>query len=356
MAAKVDSLARRRPEGYAQVGKMSGGKGTWGYTSGYGQSSSKMNSGKWSYGSYGQNKMTGKGYWGDKKYEQSSDMPSMSVEKALAGLEEATSMSEHVLKCATAVLENPSTEESDMEEALIKLRPLLTSLSPESASLVASSKLPSTLVYLVKQYQDQIPIASAAAGAASRVASNAEATQSFLRAGCLDEALAFMERHSNHGGVQNVGLLLLSSLLKDAGVVRQAVAAGAVVRVVASMGLTSGRAVQLNGLQVLQLLMDGSRHSRPFLQDNPKAPRAAVQEAALQAKVVYQADEMVCKAADELLALVTPRFKEVLCWHWQSGWCKLGPKCTYAHGHEDLRTTSYTGGKAVGKGAAGPKP
>ncbi|OLQ10410.1 hypothetical protein AK812_SmicGene5898 [Symbiodinium microadriaticum] len=278
MAAKVDSLARRRPEGYAQVGKMSGGKGTWGYTSGYGQSSSKMNSGKWSYGSYGQSKMTGKGYWGDKKYEQSSEMPSMSVEKALAGLEE-----------------------------------------------------------------DRIPIASAAAGAASRVASNAEATQSFLRAGCLDEALAFMERHSNHGGA-------------GAGVVRQAVAAGAVVRVVASMGLTSGRAVQLNGLQVLQLLMDGSRHSRPFLQDNPKAPRAAVQEAALQAKVVYQADEMVCKAADELLALVTPRFKEVLCWHWQSGWCKLGPKCTYAHGHEDLRTTSYTGGKAVGKGAAGPKP
>ena len=37
-----------------------------------GQSSSKMNSGKWSYGSYGQSKMTGKGYWGDKKYEQSS--------------------------------------------------------------------------------------------------------------------------------------------------------------------------------------------------------------------------------------------------------------------------------------------
>ena len=33
-----------------------------------------MNSGKWSYGSYGQNKMTGKGYWGDKKYEQSSGL------------------------------------------------------------------------------------------------------------------------------------------------------------------------------------------------------------------------------------------------------------------------------------------
>ena len=32
-----------------------------------------MNGGKWSnYGSYGQNKMAGKGYWGDKKYDQQS--------------------------------------------------------------------------------------------------------------------------------------------------------------------------------------------------------------------------------------------------------------------------------------------
>mmetsp|Transcript_2952 Transcript_2952/g.5093 ORF Transcript_2952/g.5093 Transcript_2952/m.5093 type:complete len:353 (+) Transcript_2952:63-1121(+) len=352
MTTKVDALTRRRPEtGFATSGK-GGGKGTWGYS---GYQSNKMNN-KWSYGSYGQSKVAGKGYWGDKKYsDQVSDSPSMPLESGLAGLEDATTINEHVLKCATAVLENPETEESDMEEVLSKLRTLLTPLSPEAASLLAASKLPSTLVNLMKQYQEQIPIAATAAAVAGRLSGSPEATSALLRAGALDEVLAVMESHSNHGGMQNVCVLLLAGLLKDAGVIRQAVAAGAVVRVVASMGLTSGRALQLNGLKALQLLMDSSRHSRPFLQDNPKAPRAAVQEAALQAKVVYQADEQVCKAADELLALVTPRFKEVLCWHWQSGWCKLGPKCTYAHGHEDLRT-SYAGGKGLGKGPAGPKP
>ena len=35
--------------------------------------------------------------------------------------------------------------------------------------------------------------------------------------------------------------------------------------------------------------------------------------------------------------LIFLNFQEVPCWHWQSGWCKMGPKCTYAHGTEDLR-------------------
>ena len=36
-----------------------------------------MSSSKWSYGSYGQNKMAGKGYWGDKKYDQGSCLASI---------------------------------------------------------------------------------------------------------------------------------------------------------------------------------------------------------------------------------------------------------------------------------------
>jgi hypothetical protein len=50
-------------------------------------------------------------------------------------------------------------------------------------------------------------------------------------------------------------------------------------------------------------------------------------------------DEALCEVADDLLNVVTPRFKEVLCWHWQSGWCRLGPRCTYAHGVSDLRSS-----------------
>eukprot|EP00913_Durusdinium_trenchii_P021909 g20587.t1 len=84
-------------------------------------------------------------------------------------------------------------------------------------------------------------------------------------------------------------------------------------------------------------MMDASRQNRYFWQESLKTQRTSIQEAGLQAKVHHQSDGALCQAADDTLAFVIPRFKEVPCWHWQSGWCKMGPKCTYAHGSEDLR-------------------
>jgi len=137
-----------------------------------------------------------------------------------------------------------------------------------------------------------------------------------------------MDRHPTHGGVQNVCLLMLCVLLKDSTAARQAVTLGTVSRVLRAMEAIAGREVQFNGLSALRLLTD-----------NGRAPRAGLQDAALRAKVAHANDNPISAVANDVLALVTPRFKEVLCWHWQSGWCKLGPRCTYAHGPTDLRSS-----------------
>merc|ERR1712087_715912 len=103
------------------------------------------------------------------------------------------------------------------------------------------------------------------------------------------------------------------------------------------MEISAGREVQYNGLRVLRLLTD-----------NRRAPHAGLQEAAMRAKVAHPNDDDICLISNDVLALVTPRFKEVLCWHWQSGWCKLGPRCSYAHGPSDLRDSEEAYGVARG--------
>jgi hypothetical protein len=147
-----------------------------------------------------------------------------------------------------------------------------------------------------------------------------------------------MDRYPGHGGIQNVCLLVMSVLLKDHAAARQALSLGAVARVLKAMETTEGREVQFNGLTALRLLTDTGRGPRGGLHDAAARAKEDVQEAAMRSKATFQNDESVQKAANDVLALVTPRFKEVLCWHWQSGWCKLGPRCTYAHGPNDLRS------------------
>merc|ERR1719464_2677678 len=104
-----------------------------------------------------------------------------------------------------------------------------------------------------------------------------------------------MDKHHNHGGVQNVSLLLLGVLLKDGGTARQAVSSGVAPRVLRAMQSTEGREVQYNGLQALRLLTD-----------NGRAPRAGQQEAALRAKAAHASDNGICGIANDVLALVTP--------------------------------------------------
>ena len=47
----------------------------------------------------------------------------------------------------------------------------------------------------------------------------------------MDEVLNVMDSHRTHGGVQNVTLFLLRTILKDGTAARQAVANGAITRV-----------------------------------------------------------------------------------------------------------------------------
>ena len=61
-----------------------------------------------------------------------------------------------------------------------------------------------------------------------------------------------------------IGLYIFTCTHTEMLNIHQAVAAGGVVRVVASMGLTSGRAVQLNGLQA------GSERSSSTSNEVPK--------------------------------------------------------------------------------------
>lgn len=328
MTSGADAFARRRAESggsYGQANFQAPGKVT--------------NSGKGVWGSHYSN--TGGGYnqSNQQQTQQSGNVANvMSMATAVKGVEEATAITEHLLRCAASAVENAQASRAEVEAVLSKLVALLQPpVAAQATQLIASSPLPGAVVRTIKRFQDAPPCASMACVVAARSSGSTESATAHIRAGALDEVNSLMDRHASHGGVQNVSLLMLTGLMKDHNGARQAVASGTVNRILSAMELTSGREVQYNGCLALRLLLDSGRNSRAFLQDNPRAPRANIQEAALRAKVNHQSDNAVCNAANEVLALVTPRFKEVLCWHWQSGWCKLGPRCTYAHGQSDLR-------------------
>lgn len=260
---------------------------------------------------------------------------------ALTGIEEATGISEQVLNCIAVALQHLQISHEEVEAVLTKMSSLLTPPAPPQAlSLVANSAAPGAVVRIIGRFLDLAPVAALACVVVTRCSGSTEGAAAFVRVGAIDEVTCLMDQYQNHGGVQNVCLLAITALLKDPVNTRQAVNNGTVARVLKAMEVTSGREVQYNGLAALRLLADTGRHPRTVLQDNPRAPRVNLQEAALRAKVAHQSDNAVCNAANDVLSLVTPRFKEVLCWHWQSGWCKLGPRCTYAHGPTDLRLSS----------------
>jgi len=251
---------------------------------------------------------------------------SMPLAAALKGLEEAAGCTDFTLRCVASVLESPGIERTDAEVALSKVNSWLGSTPDRQVlSQVAGSSVPAAVVRAIKKFKNEPLAAALCCVAIVRSSGSLEAAVAHLKVGALEEVGGLMDRHPHHGGVQNVCLLVLVSLLKDSVAARQAVTLGAVSRVLRAMEATAGREVQFNGLAVLRHLIGDGR-----------APRAGLQDAAMRAKVAHQNDNVVCTMANDVLALVTPRFKEVLCWHWQSGWCKLGPRCTYAHGPTDL--------------------
>jgi hypothetical protein len=285
----------------------------------------------------GSGKAGGKGAWGG-YHNHNAGLPNMPLAAALKGLEEASSPSEYVLRCAACAMEHGQVSRSEVETVLGKLSSIITEpVSPQVNQMLANSLLPGALIRAIRRFRSEAPCAALACLVVVRCSGSTEGAVAHIRAGALDEVNNLMDRHPTHGGIQNVSLLMLASLVKDSMASRQAVTAGAVSRVLKAMDLTSGREVQRNGLAALRLLLECGRTNRAFLQDNPRAPRTSIQETALRAKVAHQSDDALCETADDVLALVTPRFKEVMCWHWQSGWCKLGPRCTYAHGQSDLR-------------------
>jgi len=306
---------------------------------GYGERGSQQSSG---YGGYSTSKV-GSGsvgrerdgnVWSNPRHNgsaQGAPPPvdkTLSISAALRGLEEATEPTEWALRCAAAALEIAASSRSQCEVVLAKLN---TWLGPPTDTQVlaqfAASAVPGAVVRVIRKFRNEPLAAALCCVVIVRSSGCSECASTYLRAGALEEVGGLMDRHQNHGGIQNVGLLVLCGLVKDSVAARQAVSLGATARVLRSMEATAGREVQFNGLSALRLLTEQGR-----------AQRAGLQEAALRAKVAHQSDSTVCTVADDVLALVTPRFKEVLCWHWQSGWCKLGPRCTYAHGPADLRS------------------
>lgn len=249
-------------------------------------------------------------------------------QQALRVVDSATSFNERALRSAIIVLEHPRCGQAESEAVLSRLCAWLAPPTPSQAqAFCVAAGLPGCVVRALRRFRGEPPIAALACVAAVRSAGVPEGLVAYMRAGAMDELAGLMDRHRAHGGVQNVSLLLLCGLSKDGSAARQAVSLGFVQRIFRAMESTiGGREVQFNGLSALRLLMDGGR-----------GPRAGLAEAAMRAKVAHQHDVPLCNVANDVLAMVTPRFKEVLCWHWRSGWCKLGPRCTYAHGPSDLR-------------------
>mmetsp|Transcript_66821 Transcript_66821/g.139534 ORF Transcript_66821/g.139534 Transcript_66821/m.139534 type:complete len:317 (+) Transcript_66821:125-1075(+) len=281
----------------------------------------------------GKDGLVGGREWGSQQYryrDRDSAMyadKSMPLETAMKGVEEADEATDQALRCAAVVLDSDNSNRVECECVLAKINQWLQpSVNRQALPQIANSALPSAVVKSLRKFRSEPPTAAACCVVLNRSAGSTTSAQAYLRVGALEEVGELMDAHPAHGGIQNVTLLVLCCLMKDSGVARQAVQIGMVPKVLRAMEATSGREVQFNGLNAIRLLIESGR-----------AQRTGLQETALRAKVAHQNDDTVSTAADEVLAIVTPRFKEVLCWHWQSGWCKLGPRCTYAHGPDDLR-------------------
>lgn len=243
-------------------------------------------------------------------------------------LQEFKVVNEALLESVVELISCSEATAKNIKDGLLKFNSLLitSAPSPQLLETLAETDFPRSMVQQIQWHQDHPPVVGLALQILARCAGAAEKASSFyLRAGALEAAL----------------------LVMDSASARQAVSNGAVDRVLAALALClKGREVQYSGLVALRYMLEAGYPNR--WQDSLKTVRANIQEATLQAKVTHQSDEGIHKVADQVLALVMPRFKEVLCWHFQSGWCRLGPKCTYAHGLEELRSVGR--GKASGKG------
>eukprot|EP00747_Dinoflagellata_sp_TGD_P065583 gnl/TRDRNA2_/TRDRNA2_154416_c0_seq3.p1 gnl/TRDRNA2_/TRDRNA2_154416_c0~~gnl/TRDRNA2_/TRDRNA2_154416_c0_seq3.p1 ORF type:complete len:322 (-),score=48.44 gnl/TRDRNA2_/TRDRNA2_154416_c0_seq3:139-1104(-) len=236
----------------------------------------------------------------------------------------ASSANERIMRRSGLVLEHPSVGREQAETVLAKIISWLSPpVQPQIHGALVSSRVLVALVQSFKKWRDDPPVVALACVATARANM---ASTALAQAGVLEEIGLLMDRHPHHGGVQNVCLLSLCELGKDIGIARHSVSLGMVARILRAMETSTGREVQNNGCVVLRLLAESGH-----------APRTGIQEAAFQAKASYSNDSNLCSNANDLLAIVTPRFKEVLCWHWRSGWCRMGPRCSYAHGPEDLR-------------------
>ncbi|CAE8614146.1 unnamed protein product, partial [Polarella glacialis] len=213
---------------------------------------------------------------------------------AVRGVEEASAVTEYVLRCASAAIEHQQATQQEVEAVLSKLCSLITlPVSPQVSQMLANSALPSAVVRTIRRYQNEAPCAALACVVAVKSTGSTEGAASHIRAGALDEVNNLMDAHPSHGGVQNVSLLMLAGLVKDNAAARTAVASGSVNRaawsskvaaaawsskvaaaawsskvaaVLKAMELTTGREVQSNGLAALRLLLDSGRNNRAFLQ------------------------------------------------------------------------------------------
>lgn len=269
-----------------------------------------------------------------------------SLRDTLSAVEKASEPTEAVMHRAGVALEHTLISRQEVEAVLGRLLGWLCEDAQNDMSGKSKSKaptmfmeagLPIAIVRVMRKFRDETPVVALACLVMHWAAQgNPDTAYACVRAGGLDEMLTLMDQHKSHGGIQNVCLLVLGDLLKDNSVARQAVSLGFLSRVVHALEKSSGREVQYNGCNAVKLLADLGR-----------APRAGLQEVLMQAKAHHEHDVMLTTMADDALSVVTPRFKEVLCWHFQSGWCRLGPRCTYAHGHDDLRKGNQPPGQSA---------
>lgn len=256
-----------------------------------------------------------------------------SLQEALSVVSKAQSFNERALRSAIAVLDNPEARRVECEAVLARLGAWLAPPTPSQAqAYCAAVGLPGCLVRTMGAFRSTPPVAAAACVAALRSSGIPEGLGALVRARVLEELASLMDEHPTHGGVQNVCMHLINSMARDASVARQAVSLGYVPRIVRAMEATPGRGVQLYGAKALLLLKDGCRGQGGV----------GLAETAMRAKEAHEDDAEVCNVANDLLAIVTPRFKVVLCWHWQGGWCRHGPRCTYAHGPAELRGGGFS--------------
>eukprot|EP00927_Polykrikos_kofoidii_P022185 TRINITY_DN20759_c0_g1_i1.p1 TRINITY_DN20759_c0_g1~~TRINITY_DN20759_c0_g1_i1.p1 ORF type:complete len:367 (-),score=58.40 TRINITY_DN20759_c0_g1_i1:79-1179(-) len=278
-----------------------------------------------------------------KRSDVAANADTLSLPLALQGMGGATEPTEEAWRCVCVALEHPNIERAGVEEALGTLtRWLECPAWQQAVSTAAAHDVPRAIMHALRRYRNQRLVAALACITAARVASCFENSCIFLKAGALKEVELLMDCHPTHGGVQNVALVFLASLLRDVAAARQAVFIDFTQRVLTSMELTMGREVQRNGLVVLRLLVE-----------NGHAQRDGLEELAKRTKLAHEFDDAICKAANDLLVLIAPRFKAVLCWHFEKSWCKLGQQCGYAHGAAELNSNRRV--RADGRRADAPQ-